>query len=76
MREILKLRVVAESVVVSLPQSVLEPAGLAAGDRVIVEAASPNRLIITKEGKTMTSSERCLEMGNRSLREEEKGLRI
>ena len=44
--------------VVSLPQSVLEPVGLKAGDRVIVEAAPPRRLIITKEGATMTSTAR------------------
>jgi antitoxin component of MazEF toxin-antitoxin module len=58
MREIVKLRTVAGSVVVSLPQSVLEPVGLKAGDRVVVEAAPPRRLIITKEGKTMTSTAR------------------
>jgi antitoxin component of MazEF toxin-antitoxin module len=58
MREIVKLRTVAGSVVVSLPRSVLEPVGLKAGDRVVVEAAPPRRLIITKEGNTMTSTAR------------------
>ncbi len=58
MREIVKVRTVAGSIVVSLPQSVLDPVGIKAGDRVIVEAAPPRRLIITKEGKTMTSAER------------------
>lgn len=58
MREIVKLRTVAGSVVVSLPQSVLEPVGLKAGDRVVVEAAPPRRLIVTKEGTTMTSTAR------------------
>jgi antitoxin component of MazEF toxin-antitoxin module len=53
-----KLRTVAGSVVVSLPQSVLEPVGLKAGDRVVVEAAPPRRLIITKEGNTMASTAR------------------
>jgi antitoxin component of MazEF toxin-antitoxin module len=48
---------VAGSLVVSLPQSVLEPVGLAEGDRVVVEAAPPRRLVITKEGKTMTSTQ-------------------
>jgi antitoxin component of MazEF toxin-antitoxin module len=57
-REIVKLRTVAGSVVVSLPHSVLEPVGLRAGDRVVVEAAPPRRLIITKEGNTMTSTAR------------------
>jgi antitoxin component of MazEF toxin-antitoxin module len=58
MREIVKLRTVAGSVVVSLPQSVLEPIGLKAGDRVVVEAAPPRRLIVTREGSTMTSTAR------------------
>ena|SRR5271165_4608616 len=58
MREIVKLRTVAGSIVVSLPQSVLEPVGLKAGDRVIVESAPPRRLIVTKEGNTMTSTAR------------------
>lgn len=57
-REIVKLRKVAGSIVVSLPQSVLEPVGLKSGDRVVVEAAPPRRLILTKEGTTMTSTER------------------
>lgn len=58
MREIVKVRTVAGSVVVSLPASILEPVGIKPGDRVLVEAAPPRRLIITKEGKTMTSTER------------------
>lgn len=58
MREIVKVRTVAGSVVVSLPASVLEPVGIKPGDRVVVEAAPPRRLVITKEGKTMTSTER------------------
>lgn len=61
MRETVKVRSVAGSLVVSLPQSVLEPVGLKEGDRVIVEAAPPRRLVITKEGKTMTSTQQ-LEM--------------
>jgi antitoxin component of MazEF toxin-antitoxin module len=58
MREIVKVRTVAGSVVVSLPQSVLDPVGIKSGDRVVVEAAPPRRLIISKEGETMTSSQR------------------
>ena len=57
MRETVKVRSVAGSLVVSLPQSVLEPVGLKEGDRVIVEAAPPRRIVITKEGKTMTSTQ-------------------
>ncbi len=48
---------VAGSLVVSLPQSVLEPVDLKEGDRVILESAPPRRLIITKEGRTMTSTQ-------------------
>lgn len=58
MRELVKVRNVAGSLVVSLPQSVLGPVGIQAGDRVVVEAAPPRRLIITKEGETMTSAQR------------------
>jgi hypothetical protein len=58
MREIVKVRLVAGSTVISLPQSVLDPVGLKAGDRVLVEAAPPRRLIITKEGATMSSTQR------------------
>lgn len=57
MSEIVKVRMVAGSLVVSLPQSVLKPVGLREGDRVVVEAAPPRRLVITKEGKTMTSTQ-------------------
>jgi hypothetical protein len=39
---------------------VLESVGLKAGDRVVVEAAPPRRLIITKEGNTMTSTARLV----------------
>jgi len=61
MREFVKIRSVAGSLVVSLPQSVLEPVGLREGDRVVLEAAPPRRLILTKEGVSMTSTQR-LEM--------------
>jgi len=61
MRETVKIRIVAGSLVVSLPQSVLEPVGFREGDRVIIEAAPPRRLLITKEGNTMTST-RLLDM--------------
>src|SRR5271165_6103949 len=57
MREIVKVRTVAGSLVVSLPQSVLEPVGIKEGDRVVVEAEPPRRLLITKEGNVMTSTQ-------------------
>lgn len=58
MRELIKLREVAGSMVVTLPQSVLEPIGLQSGDRVLIEAAPPRRIVITKEGATMSSTAR------------------
>jgi bifunctional DNA-binding transcriptional regulator/antitoxin component of YhaV-PrlF toxin-antitoxin module len=58
MRETVKVREVAGSVVVTLPQSVREPIDLKPGDRVLVEAAPPRRLVITKEGHTMNSTTR------------------
>ena len=57
MRETVKIRVVAGSMVVSLPNSVLEPVGMKEGDRVILEAVPPRRLIITREGEVMTSTQ-------------------
>jgi antitoxin component of MazEF toxin-antitoxin module len=58
MRELVKIREVAGSVVVTLPQSILDPLGLKAGDRVLLEASPPRRIIITKEGATMPSTAR------------------
>ena len=57
-RELLKVREVAGSVVVTLPQSILDPIGLRLGDRVLVEAAPPRRIVITKQGATMQSTAR------------------
>ena len=58
MRELIKVREVAGSVVVALPQSILEPIGLKAGDRVLLEAAPPKRIVLTKEGATIQSTAR------------------
>lgn len=58
MRDFLKLREVAGSVVVTLPRPILDPIGLQPGDRVLVEAAPPRRIVITKESATMQSTER------------------
>ena len=58
MRDILKVREVAGSVVVTLPKPILDPIGLRPGDRVLVEAAPPRRIVITKEGATMQSTAR------------------
>lgn len=49
-RDIVKVRVVAGSVVVSLPQFIREPLGLNPGDRVMITCDVENgRLIVTKE---------------------------
>lgn len=58
MRELVKIREVAGSVVVTLPQSILDPLGLKAGDRVLLEASPPRRIVITQEGATMSSTAR------------------
>ena len=58
MRELLKIREVAGSTVVTLPQSILDPIGLRPGDRVLVEATPPRRITLTKEGATMQSTAR------------------
>ena len=58
MRELVKVRGVAGSVVVTLPRPILEAIGLRRGDRVYVEAAPPRRIAITKEGETMQSTAR------------------
>ena len=57
MEDFSRYRIVAGSLVVSLPQSVLEPIGLKEGDRVILEPVPPRRLIITKEGESMASTQ-------------------
>lgn len=54
----MKIREVAGSFVVTLPHPILDPIGLRPGDRVIVEAAPPRRIVITKEGATMQSTTR------------------
>ncbi|MGA3024147.1 MAG: hypothetical protein ABSF98_05205 [Bryobacteraceae bacterium] len=54
----MKLRKVAGSMVVSIPQAVLAEMLLLEGDRVLIEASSPNRLVITKEMQTMPDTRR------------------
>src|SRR5947209_12563145 len=58
MRDFVKVREVAGSIVVTLPQLILEPIGLRVGDRVLLEAAPPRRIMITKEGEAMQSTAR------------------
>ncbi len=58
MREVVKVRKVAGSVVVTLTQSVLAEVQIAEGDRVLVEALPPRRIVITKEQQTMPNTHR------------------
>jgi hypothetical protein len=58
-RDIVKLRKVAGSMVISVPQSILSETQILEGDRVLIEALPPNRLVITKEMQTMPSAQRA-----------------
>jgi antitoxin component of MazEF toxin-antitoxin module len=57
-REVVKVRKVAGSVVVSIPQTLLAGLQIAEGDRVLVETVAPTRLMITKETATMPNAYR------------------
>jgi len=54
-----KLRKVAGSMVISIPQSILSEIEIAEGDRVLIEALSASRLVITKEMQTMPNAQRA-----------------
>jgi antitoxin component of MazEF toxin-antitoxin module len=58
MREILKVRKVGGTLVVTLTQAVLEEVKLDEGDRVLIEALPPRRILISKEGKTVSNTRR------------------
>ena len=45
--------------VISIPQSILSEIQISEGDRVLIEALSPNRLVITKEMQTMPNTQRA-----------------
>ena len=55
-REILKVRKVGGTLVVTLTQAVLEDVPLQEGDRVLIEAAPPRRIIISKEESNMSAT--------------------
>ncbi len=57
-RELVKVRKVAGSVVVTLTQSILAEVQIAEGDKVLVEALPPRRIILTKEKQTMPNTRR------------------
>src|SRR5208282_6023881 len=63
-RDIVKLRKVAGSMVISIPQTILAEMEIFEGDRVLIEASPPNRLVITKEMQNMPNTQRAeLELG-------------
>jgi len=45
--------------VISIPQSILSEIEIAEGDRVLIEALSASRLVITKEMQTMPNAQRA-----------------
>src|SRR5437667_12205372 len=51
MREILKVRKVGGTLVVTLTQAIIEEVQVGEGDRVLIEALPPKRILISKEGK-------------------------
>lgn len=58
-REIVKLRKVAGSMVISIPQSILFETQIVEGDRVLIECITGTRLMLTKEGKNMPNVQRA-----------------
>jgi antitoxin component of MazEF toxin-antitoxin module len=58
MREIVKVRKVGGTLVVTLTQAVLEDVQLDEGDRVLIEALPPKRILISKEEAKMPSTRR------------------
>lgn len=57
-REILKVRKVGGTLVVTLTQAVLEQIPIAEGDRVLIEAVPPKRILISKEETVMPNTRR------------------
>lgn len=57
-RDVLKVRKVGGTLVVTLTQGVLEEVPLAEGDRVLIEALPPRRILISKEVPDVPSTRR------------------
>ncbi len=55
----MKLRRVAGSMVISIPQTILSEIEISEGDRVLIESVTRNRLVITKEIQNMTNTRRA-----------------
>ncbi len=57
-RDIIKVRKVGGTLVVTLTQAVLEQVALAEGDRVLIEALPTKRILISKEEATVPNTRR------------------
>ena len=57
-RDILKVRKVGGTLVVTLTQGVLEQVPFAEGDRILIEALPPKRILISKEETTVPNTRR------------------
>ena len=73
MREILKVRKVGGTLVVTLSQAILEETQLVEGQRVLVEALPPKRILISKEEKKMPTT-RLVELELESLEAEKRAV--
>jgi antitoxin component of MazEF toxin-antitoxin module len=58
MRDIVKVRKVGETLVVTLTQTILAEVQLTEGDRVLLEPVAPRRIILTKEEKAVSNTHR------------------
>jgi len=57
-RDVVKVRKVGETLVVTLTQTILGAVDIGEGDRCILEAVPPRRVIVTKEVELMPSTQR------------------
>jgi len=58
MRELIKVRKVGGTLDVTLTQGVLEDVSLSEGDRVLIEALPPKRILISREEQKMPNTRR------------------
>jgi antitoxin component of MazEF toxin-antitoxin module len=72
-RDIVKVRKVGGTLVVTLTQAVLEQIGFSEGDRVLVEAVPPRRIIISKEESKMPNTRR-IELEIQALEAKQKAI--
>ena len=57
-RDVVKVRKVGETLVITLTQTILGAVQIGEGDRLILEAVPPRRVIVTKEVEPMPSTQR------------------